>query len=434
MRSCPRVVRSLPFAALALALAGTVLPGCLTGGGGRSPRSGKAQDAQLARVQRQCDLLKKIKLAQPSVQTPVDARMVRVREALLEGKRALAMTRARRLASDCKTEAGHRQDLSVLAQDIAQAGARISPESAERFNALCRAADYSNAIMCGEAVLAGRASSCAPPPLAPASQALSSSEGGQEGQEGGEGGEGGEGRAAEEDEVADPDEEVQGDPSAPRAFRMLISLGVGVGSAALGGVHQGAEDLSASFNAQNPNRIVGESPTSGVQVNSELSVRYYFPYHLLAQVGLSTIYNSASTTFSQGASTLANDNLGLEIPLLLGAYYTLAHRIDLYAAVGPSFLVLSGSYWTSDPGFAPDFEADAAVGAHFVVGADLLMGKFWALGLDLRYRLLAGGELKDRETGETLVSDDFFGDGSSATYDFDLSGFSAALYLRFFVL
>ncbi len=423
MRSCQRVLRSLLFTSLALVLASSVLMGCATGGGKRSPRGGKAQDAQLERVQQQCDLLKKIKLAQPPVQTPVDARMVRVREALLDGKRALAMTRAGRLASDCKTEARHRQDLSVLANDIAQVGARIPPENAERFNALCRAADYSNAIICGEAVLAGQASSCAPAPLAPVSQPPStSSEGGQEGQEGEDGEDGG------EDEVA------QVDPSAPRAYRMLVSLGVGVGSAALGGVHQGAEDISASFNAQNPYRIVGESPTSGVQVNSELSVRYYFPYHLLAQVGLSTIYNSASSTFGQGGSTLANDNLGLEIPLLLGAYYTLAHRIDLYAAVGPSFLVLSGSYWTSDPGFAPDFEADAAVGAHFVVGADLLMGKSWALGLDLRYRLLSGGELKDRETGETLVSGDFLGDGSNSTYDFDLSGFSAAVYLRFFVL
>jgi hypothetical protein len=431
MRSCQCVLRTVPLTCLTLALTAALLAGCVTGGGKRSARGGKAQDAQLEQIKRQCDVMKKIKLAQPPIQTPVDARMVRVREALLDGKRALAMTRAWRLANECKTEARHRQDLSVLSDDIAQAGARISPESVERFNALCRAADYSNAIMCGEVVLAGRGGVCAPPPLTPASQpqtATSSAPAGGAGT-GTQAGE-----EDEEDEESEEDEEAQVDPSAPRAFRMLLSLGVGVGSAALGGVHRGAEDISASFNAQNPNRIVGKSPTSGVQVNSELSLRYYFPYHLLAQVGLSTIYNSATSTFGQGGSTLANDNLGLEIPLLVGAYYTLAHRIDLYAAVGPSFLVLSGSYWTSDPGFAPDFEADTAVGAHFVVGADLLMGKIWALGLDLRYRLLNGGELKDRETGETLVSGDFIGDGSTSTYDFDLSGFSAAVYLRFFVL
>jgi hypothetical protein len=386
----------------------------LLGGCATTQRGAAAKVVTLEEARRHCAALREVKLARPPVQTPVDKLLRRIREAERSGREALTQTRIRRLDDACLDETRAREQLAAIVKELQGAGARVPPAHYGRFDALLRAADYSNAVVCGEALLSGanKADQCAPPPLAGAAARDDDRLAAEE--------------AAEAAELESVSKEVT------RAHSLVLSVGIGLGSVDLGGVHEGAEDLRAAFNAQNPNTQLSEAPTSGLQLSGELSVRYYFPYQLLAQVGLGSIYNSASTAFGV-AGTLSNDNVALEIPLLVGAYYSFGGLIDIYAAVGPSFLVWSGSYWRSDPGGAPDFEGRAGVGGHFVGGADLVFSKRWALGLDLRYRLLAAGQLRDQASGDLLTSGELLGDSTRKTYDLDLSGLGVTLHLRYFV-
>lgn len=219
-----------------------------------------------------------------------------------------------------------------------------------------------------------------------------------------------------------------------RSNRLAVSLGVGVGTMSPGRFEDLTQDLEAAFARQGV--TLSETPSSGTQINAELDLRYYFPYHLLAQVGYGTLYNWAKVDAQAGVvrGTVSNHNLVMEVPVLLGGHYPVSRRISLNAALGPSFFFFSRSYWDADPGSATDFRADGGVGFHFLAGADFFANEHFAAGLELRYRHISGNDLRELESGVVVTSGMLLGDGSNEVYPIDYSGISIGLQLRFFVL
>ena len=224
--------------------------------------------------------------------------------------------------------------------------------------------------------------------------------------------------------------------------RLVLSLGFGLGVADLERVHALADDIQFAVEATHPHTIKG-TPQSSLALNLELSVRYLSPYHLLGQLGLGLLYNSASSTFAGPAleslgmatsGTVVNRNMALELPLLVGGYLVLWDRLYLCAAVGPALFFSARSYWDAEPGAMADLGSDVGLGFHALLGADWMLTSHVGLGLELRYRYLRTSDLQLLESGDTLESGALLGDGSGDAYDLDFSGLMVAFNLRFAVL
>lgn len=182
-----------------------------------------------------------------------------------------------------------------------------------------------------------------------------------------------------------------------RANRLAINLSFGLGSASLSDLHDShsVEDLKSNF-----------------QINVGVGLRYYFPYYVLADIGYATIYNSAS---SNGVD---QHNLNMEVPILIGGYYTFIDRLYVFGAMGPSILFYGRTF--NDPG--ADFKADTSVGFQIQAGADYMLTNTLSLGLDLRYRAIGMGELSDIDFG------------TPTNVELDLSGISIVFNLRIYAI
>jgi hypothetical protein len=388
-----------------------VLCGCATG-------KGKSYDytGAIDRARQSCAPLKKKDKLNTPVRTQIDRRMESALRAGETGQDDLAQSRAEQLAAACSQEVQTRADLVKLRRDVERVKNQMPPDTVSILHSRIRSGDYDGALLCAEAILRGQPAECrnARPPVTAS--------------------------AWTETDVSSKDARADVERSSEppvRAHRVTLSVGFGLGSASLGGVHSSAEDVEVAIEDQHPTLDLDGPAQSSLQINWGAEVRYYLPYNLLAQLGFGTIYNGASSDFSAPGNpdgTLKNQNWGIELPLLFGGYYLFGDHLCLAGSLGPSFLVWSQSQWTSDPGGAPDFRADAAVGAHFVLGLDYVFGDRWALGVDFRYRYLKAGPLLDPETNEPLRSKELRGDTTIDTYDIDFSGFSGAFYMRVFVL
>ena len=203
------------------------------------------------------------------------------------------------------------------------------------------------------------------------------------------------------------------------ANRLAISLSFGFGSAALGSYHEGVDALMARQS------IKLSDPKSNLQINVEVGLRYYLPYHILAHIGYATLYNWGSAESPQLRDSLDNHNLIMEVPILVGGYYVFFDRLYVYGAIGPSVYFYSRSWW--DPG--TDFQAESGVGMQTQIGADFMLGDNVSLGLDLRYRLLNAGTLTFKDT-TSPVTPQSLGKSGSQPYEFNFSGVSLVLNLR----
>ena len=217
-----------------------------------------------------------------------------------------------------------------------------------------------------------------------------------------------------------------------RPNRLAMTLGVGLGSASLSSYHSAVDAIRASVLRQNPGWSMDGDLKSNLALSVELAFRYYFPFHVLAQVGFGALYNWSSATMRQGsfASSIESHNLLLEVPILVGGYHTFLDRIYAYGAVGPSVIVFSRAYW--DPG--TDFEADSAVGMHLLGGLDYLLAEHFAVGLELRYRLQNTKTIKVKGTNAIVTSGQLKGDGTGQTYDLNFSGVTVLFNVRIFAI
>ena len=212
-----------------------------------------------------------------------------------------------------------------------------------------------------------------------------------------------------------------GDPPFARQNRIAVSLGFAFGSIALGDFEALAADVASMGSASEP-------PTSGLQINVEMSARYYLPYYGLIHVGVSAMYNWAESDIGT-THKLTNDNLVLEVPILIGGYYPAWERLYVYGALGPSIAFGSRSWWDIVPrGSAPNYRSDGSVGFQVLAGADFFIGRRFALGLELRYRALESDVILWDETGTPRL-----GPGGR-TYTMDYSGISLGLSMRLFAM
>jgi len=219
----------------------------------------------------------------------------------------------------------------------------------------------------------------------------------------------------------------------PTTHRFGISLGVGFGSASLSSFHQCIDDTRVWIERQGLK--LDSAPKSGSQVNAEVGLRYYFPYHVLAHVGYGAVYNRASTGASVGPirASVRTDQLVTEVPLLIGGYHSILGRLYVFGALGPSPFFYARSWISADPGGNSllELSADAGLGFHLLLGAELLVTRAIAVGLELRYRYLKTGDLRDRNLG--VLTSGVLGGDSNRTYALDLSGISLGITVRPFV-
>lgn len=231
-----------------------------------------------------------------------------------------------------------------------------------------------------------------------------------------------------------------GPPAAPsptpepyaRANRLAVSFGFGLGSAAMGRQHDFAADATALLKRSNPALVIDGELGSSFQINAEFSVRYYFPFYVLAQVGYGAIYNWDSVPLTLGPITTAAEyhNVVMDVPILVGGYYTFIDRLYVYGAVGPDIFFFSRSYWDAEKTTGlPDFKADSGAGFLGLVGADFMVASTFAVGLEVRYRYLNSKRMVEIDHN---VDPAALGFGSGQPYDLDYSGVSVGLYLRIF--
>jgi opacity protein-like surface antigen len=206
--------------------------------------------------------------------------------------------------------------------------------------------------------------------------------------------------------------------------RFGVSLGFGFGSAALSSFHDGADRVAAGFKSVNPSATF-ETPKSGFQINAEVGFRYYFPYYILGHVGVDAVYNRAAASFG-GSYSFNTDQLALEVPILVGGYYPFFGRLYVFGAIGPSPNFYQRSWISYDPGGHTIYntKSDPNCGFHFLTGAEFLVTRSIGVGLELRYRYLKSGDLKNTDTGTSQ-----FG-----SYILDLSGISLGIVFRVFAM
>lgn len=207
--------------------------------------------------------------------------------------------------------------------------------------------------------------------------------------------------------------------------RLAFNVTFGFGSASLGRVHDMADAYLKTITSQLHQTADG-SLKSTIQINAELGLRYYAPYYVMAQVGYGAIYNWAEARV--GGVTVKNWNLLMEVPILVGGYYTFIDRIYVHAAIGPSIFFYPRVWWDAEPGGIPDFLADAGAGMQVLLGADFMMAEHFSLGLELIYRYLKTGDLKEKESKTVAL------DPAREPYNLDFSGISLALRMRFWAM
>ena len=184
-----------------------------------------------------------------------------------------------------------------------------------------------------------------------------------------------------------------------RFHRLALTLGFGVGNADLDDVHTLANMVGAK--------------TSSLQINAELSIRYYAPYYGLVHIGYSALYNWVD-------SQVDNHNLVMEVPIMLGGYYPFLGRLNAYAGIGPTIFFYRRSWW--DPGV--DFKTDNGVGMQLMAGGEIFLSEHFAFGLELRYRYLPGKALKEKNDYQVRGVD-------LNKYELSYSGFSVGVQFRF---
>ena len=222
-----------------------------------------------------------------------------------------------------------------------------------------------------------------------------------------------------------------------RPHRLALGIGFGMGYVALDSVHQGAEDIMGRLKRDNPTIAFGNAPTSNLGMNLELGLRYYFPYHLLAEIGYGAIYNRAKTDINIGpiSGSITNHNLVMELPILFGGYHVFMNRIYLFGAVGPNVFFFPRSYWEVEPaGGMSNFKASAGVGFASRGGADFMLTNTFSLGLDVRYRYLKTGDVAELNSGQTIKSGMIRGDLSQDSYQMNFSGVCVGLNIRFYIM
>lgn len=224
---------------------------------------------------------------------------------------------------------------------------------------------------------------------------------------------------------AGPSAWVGADPSAQawvRPHRLSLALSFSLGYGALGDVH----DLWAGAAAATKKAfgIPITADQSSLTLGGALALRYLGPYHLFAELGVGLLHNGQSMT-TPNISETVGEIFVLEVPLLIGGYYTLGRRWLVHGGAGPAFFVHN----TMVNDGTSDAVTDFAVGLHVAAGAEVFLLPSFSVGLEARFRLAKLGRMHVVDTDVPIRIDR----DDPNTYDLDMSGFSVYLTARIFI-
>ena len=206
--------------------------------------------------------------------------------------------------------------------------------------------------------------------------------------------------------------------------RLCINLLFGFGSASLDDVHDLADAWAKSYNMGGTQ----EDSKGSLQINAEVGVSYYAPYYIFAHVGYGALYQKATAVLASGQK-YENWNLLMEVPILLGGYYTFIDRLYVYGAIGPSVHFYGHAWWDLDGSGIDDAEAPTGVGMQVMVGADFMVSEPFSVGLTLKYRHHKTGVLVQNDSGAPYPYR-----AAKQDYTLDFSGISLEMVMRFWVL
>lgn len=226
------------------------------------------------------------------------------------------------------------------------------------------------------------------------------------------------------------------DEPAARPLRFAIGLGGGYGYASLERFNTMVRDVEAAVERGTGVSVEGADDVHGIAW-AGLSVRGWLPYYIAAEIGFGTMYASDDAVWRVGpvSGELEHNELGFEIPVLVGGYYPFLGQIFVTGLLGLNVLVGPMSLWDQSGGAdLNDYDADGGIGFMAVLGIDWLPAEHFALGLDVRYRYLVSDSLKYDTDGAgdgTIVqSGHLRGDGTTETYDLSFSGVSVQAMVK----
>jgi hypothetical protein len=214
-------------------------------------------------------------------------------------------------------------------------------------------------------------------------------------------------------------------------FHVTLGFVGGYGFALSAG--SAALELPAGLNLKDPAGIDLPVPAIDGLGYAALVARAYLPWFIAVEVGVGVVYAHSTlvTPSASGVTTATREDVALELPLLAGAYYPLFGQLFLAALAGP--VLMSGpADVEGGAGGLGDALADPIVGFAAVASVEWIPFELLAIGVELRYRYLVGGELSYDLAG--LPANDrgeqFEADQAVRTYPLDLSGLAVQLSVR----
>jgi hypothetical protein len=130
-----------------------LLAGCAHTSGGGGDVAGLVRGARTS-----CDALRRYRGVKVEPVVKIDARLARIARARQRGREGKAARWARSLHIACHQE--HKQRVDLAAQVKMLQGQRLAPQHAAHYNGLIFAGRFSDAIICGEALLASNYAGC----------------------------------------------------------------------------------------------------------------------------------------------------------------------------------------------------------------------------------------------------------------------------------
>lgn len=215
------------------------------------------------------------------------------------------------------------------------------------------------------------------------------------------------------------------DQAHARPNRLALGIGYGIGTASLGDYHDAAAEVGAN-----------KDDLSNFQMNVDIGLRYYAPYHILAQVGVAGLYNQSSGSLPGQdlagrpvAVAVDTHQIMIESSIMVGGYYSVFDALNVYALGGLS--IAAKGWQLNDPG--DDFVAGSGVGFRGLIGAEYFLLDTFALSLEIGYRHVAASDLVNKDNESFNFRQSARLPQSDASTDLDFSGITAQLNLRIFM-
>jgi opacity protein-like surface antigen len=210
-----------------------------------------------------------------------------------------------------------------------------------------------------------------------------------------------------------------------RENRGMVVLNFAFGLVDMTGFNEYADNFNE--HQKKAGSVISDYSDPSTVIGADLGFRYYAPYHISAHIGVGAVLHKQDYKLSKGnaGSKVEFWNMTMELPILVGGHYAVHDRVHLHGAIGPTILLIPGSYWDSANVGFPDFEGDTGVGMQLRLGADVYAAENIAFGLELVYRH-EKVDVTEKDGGKVRVNGEWV-DG----YEMDFSGIGLTVGVHF---